>query len=104
MKKPVALLLLCAAWLPLSTQAASFGCLDVDTDVESAICADPELNRLDEDLAEQYQDVLSQLSSREARRLRQEQRTWLRARDSCGDDVRCLRARYEERSARLDRY
>lgn len=104
MIRPVILTLLCTAWLPLSAQAASFDCLDVDTDAESAICADPELNRMDEDLADQYKDVLSQLSPREARKLRQEQRSWLRARDSCGDNVRCLHARYEERSARLDRY
>jgi uncharacterized protein len=104
MIKPLVLTLLCTAWLPLSAQAASFGCLDVDTEVESAICADPDLNRMDEDLAGQYQDLLRELSPREARKLRQEQRSWLRARDSCGDDVRCLRARYEERSARLDQY
>lgn len=104
MVKHLTLTLFCAGLLPLSAQAASFDCTRADTAAEIAICDNPGLNRLDEELAVQYRSLLNQLPPRQAERVRRDQRSWLIARDSCGADVGCLRARYQERGARLDQY
>ena len=104
MIKRLSLALFCAGLLPLGAQAASYDCTRADTAAEIAVCANPSLNRLDEDLAVQYRSLLNRLPPRRAELLRQDQRSWLIARDSCGADVRCLRARYQERLARLNEY
>ncbi len=104
MIKRLSLALFCVGLLPLGAQAASYDCTRADTAAEIAVCANPSLNRLDEDLAVQYRSLLNRLPPRRAERLRQDQRSWLIARDSCGADVRCLRARYQERLARLNEY
>ena len=98
------LLLLCAALLPMTAHTASYDCTRATTATEIAICDNPNLNRMDEDLAVQYRSLLNQLPPRRADALRDDQRSWLVARNSCGADVRCLRARYEERLARLNEY
>lgn len=98
------LMLLCASLLPLSTQAASYDCTRANTAAEIAVCANPSLNRMDEDLAVQYRELLNRLPPRRAEMMRDDQRSWLVARDSCGADVRCLKARYQERLARLNQY
>ncbi len=98
------LTLLCAALLPLTAQTASYDCTRAATTTEIAVCDNPSLSRMDEDLAVQYRDLLNQLPPRRADRLRDDQRSWLTARNSCGADVRCLRARYQERLARLSEY
>lgn len=104
MIKRLGLTLFCVGLLPLSAQAASFNCDNATTPTEMAICDSPRLNALDEEVADMYRDILSQMTPREARRLRRDQRSWLIARDSCGDDTRCLRSRYRERRARLSEY
>lgn len=98
------LTLLCAALLPLTIQAASYDCTRAATAAEIAVCDNPGLSRMDEDLAVQYRALLNRLPPRQADRLRDDQRSWLTARNSCGADVRCLRARYQERLARFDEY
>jgi uncharacterized protein len=95
---------LCMGLAPVTLQAASFDCTRASAAAEIAVCSNASLNRLDEDLAVQYRSVLRNLPPRRAELVRQDQRTWIDARDSCGADVRCLRSRYEERSARLDQY
>jgi len=104
MLKPFFLTLLCGGLLPLSTQAASYDCTRASASAEIAVCANPGLNRLDEDMAVLYRSLLNELPQRQAKRLRQDQRSWLIARNSCGADVRCLRARYQERMSRLNQY
>ncbi|MCP5158586.1 MAG: DUF1311 domain-containing protein [Gammaproteobacteria bacterium] len=104
MLKPLCLTLLCTTLTPLLVQAASYDCTQASIAAEIAVCANPGLNRLDEDLAATYRSLLHQLPRRQAERLRQDQRSWLTARDRCGADVRCLRARYQERLARLNQY
>lgn len=98
------LMLFSIIMLPLSVQAASYDCTRAETASEVAVCDDPGLNRLDEEMAVQYRYLLNHLPPRQAIRLRDDQRSWMNARDSCGADVRCLRARYQERIARLNEY
>ena len=97
-------LLLCAALLPTAAHTAGYDCTRATTATEIAVCNNPGLNRMDEDLAVQYRTLLNQLPPRRADAVRDDQRSWLMARNSCGADVRCLRARYEERIARLNQY
>lgn len=105
MLKPIALSIVAIALLPSqSAQAASFDCSRARTPTEIAICANPEVSSLDEDLAGLYRSLLNQLPAHQADQVRQEQRSWIKARNSCGADIDCLRARYEERSARLGQY
>lgn len=104
MRKLFSWVLLCTGLLPLSAQAASYDCTQASTSVEIAVCANPRLNRLDEDLATIYRSLLNELPQNQAERLRQDQRSWLTARNSCGADVRCLQARYQERLSRLNQY
>lgn len=104
MLKPFFLVLLCTGLLPFSAQAASYDCTQARTSAEIAVCANPGLNRLDEDMAVLYRSLFNELPRRQAERMRQDQRSWLTARNSCGADVRCLRARYQERMSRLNEY
>ncbi|RUQ31881.1 MAG: DUF1311 domain-containing protein [Candidatus Competibacteraceae bacterium] len=97
-------LLFCAALLPMAAQTASYDCTRATTAAEIAVCDNPSLNRMDEDLAVQYRALLNESPPPRAAALRDDQRSWLVARNSCGADVRCLRARYEERIARLNQY
>ena len=89
---------------PVALGGASrrYDCTRADTAAEIAVCDNPGLNRMDEDMAVLYRSLLNQLPPRRANSLRDDQRSWLIARDSCGADVRCLRARYQERMARLN--
>ncbi|MDG4597321.1 MAG: lysozyme inhibitor LprI family protein [Candidatus Contendobacter sp.] len=104
MLKPLSLTLCCVGLLPLATFAASYDCTRASTAAEIAVCDNPSLSRMDEDLAVTYRSLLDRLPPRQAAHLRDDQRSWLVARDSCGADVRCLRARYQERMARLSEY
>lgn len=97
-------LLFCTALLPMIAQTASYDCTRATTAAEIAVCNNPSLNRMDEDLAVQYRSLLNESPPPRAAALRDDQRSWLVARNSCGADVRCLRARYEERLARLNEY
>ena len=100
----LSMVLLGVALPTLAVHAASYDCTRANTAAEIAVCANPSLNRLDEDLAVEYRSVLNRLPPRRADMVRDDQRSWLMARDSCGADVRCLRARYQERLARLNEY
>ncbi|HRC72233.1 MAG TPA: lysozyme inhibitor LprI family protein [Candidatus Competibacter sp.] len=104
MFKPLSWALVCAGLIPFAAPAASYDCTRADTAAEIAVCSNPGLNRMDEDLAVEYRSLLKRLPPRRAELVRQDQRSWIMARDSCGADVRCLRARYQERSARLNEY
>lgn len=96
--------LLGVGWLPLSASAASYDCSRATAAAEIAVCDNPDLSGLDEEMASVYRTLLYQLPPRQATQLRDDQRSWLVARNSCGANVRCLRARYQERIARLNEY
>lgn len=61
-----------------SLLGASFDCSRGVTPQEKAICANPELSRLDEQMAASYQALLAQLSPGAAAEVRQDQRDWIR--------------------------
>ncbi len=63
-----------------SAHAASFDCAKAATRVEKAICADPKLGKLDEDVAAAYKALADGLDEPMRQRLLRSQREWLKAR------------------------
>jgi GR25 family glycosyltransferase involved in LPS biosynthesis len=64
----------------LSTQAAaaSFDCKKAATWLEKTVCSNPELSKLDGELAKAYQDALASLSPEGQDETKQYQRQWLK--------------------------
>ena len=62
----------------LATQAtaASFDCSKAASWVEKTVCANPELSKLDEDLAKAYSDALASLSPEGQKETKQYQKQW----------------------------
>ena len=65
----------------LPVGAASFDCAKATTAVEKAICAQPDLSRQDEALAQAYQQLLSRVGKPWDERVKQSQREWLKTRN-----------------------
>jgi uncharacterized protein len=59
------------------TMAASFDCKKATTWLEKTICSNPELSKLDEQMAKAYHDALASLSPEGQKETRQYQRQWL---------------------------
>lgn len=64
---------------------------------ETVICATPQLSQLDVEMSSLYHTLQSYSGRRDARRLLQSQRGWLRARNSCGCNANCLVGYYSRR-------
>ncbi len=62
--------------ITLPTQAASFNCAKATSPQEKAICATPELSRLDDQLSAAYKSALTQLSPQAQTNLREDQSAW----------------------------
>jgi len=86
---------LAAALMVPSLHAASFDCAKASTRVEKAICADPALGRLDDDVAAAYAAARSSLDDRWRPRLLRSQREWLATRTASADLRAGLRQRLE---------
>jgi uncharacterized protein len=92
----IALLVLLAPGLAL---AASFDCRKAAAKVEKQVCADPELSRLDQELADEYKSAIARGATTAA--LKSSQLAWLKkSRGACADGT-CLHAVYEARIAEL---
>jgi uncharacterized protein len=79
--------------------AASFDCKLAKTATERAVCSDWRVSTFDEVLAAKYLEALDKAG--DSARLRADQHTWLRLRNSCDADVACLGKAYESRLAAL---
>jgi len=97
--KRLLLILLGGLMLSFAAQVASFDCGKTVTNVETFICADTELSRLDEELAKVYGEVLKKTLDESL--LKKQQRGWLKARNQC-KDISCLRDNYRGRLAVLN--
>lgn len=96
-----------AACLCLASASAwpappSFDCAKASSEVEKLICGDPELAQLDRSLSDLYHRVLEDTPAGEQKRLKTEQRGWVKGRDDCwkAEDLRDCVAR--EYRARID--
>jgi uncharacterized protein len=92
-----------ALMLPTVAAAASFDCKKAATVTEKAICADPALSRLDEQVAESFRAAQGHWAAGNwSTFIRSEQRWWLKDRDrNCKADRACLTRDYELRLAFL---
>ena len=75
--------------------AASFNCSKASTLNEKAICADPELSKLDEVLAATYKEVRSAIANKEM--LKSEQINWIKSISTCNGITECLVEAYKNR-------
>lgn len=82
------------ALAPTPAESQSFNCARASTPTERAICQNPMLGNLDEEMADIYQNVRARLSGNNRQVLIDEQRAWLRARDNCGASVGCIQDAY----------
>ncbi|WP_213938458.1 lysozyme inhibitor LprI family protein [Pseudomonas sp. dw_612] len=83
-----------------TAQATSFDCAKASTPVEHAICESPQLSRLDEQINSLYVQALDRVADKTA--LRQEQRDWLKQRNTCTTTdclVGVMSARVQEQMA-----
>ena len=80
----------------ITASAQSFSCSGRLTMTEFAICNSSTLGALDEALASRYYYVRGRLrgNARARRRLRNLQRNFLRARDTCRADAYCIEQAY----------
>jgi uncharacterized protein len=85
---PTCFLISCSAY------AASFDCAKAQTRVEKLICEDPQISQLDEDMADAYANALKAVEVRAS--VRDEQKQWLKVRNSCKSSD-CLYRVYEKR-------
>jgi uncharacterized protein YecT (DUF1311 family) len=87
-------------WL-LSTQAiaASFDCKKAATWLEKTVCSNPELSKLDDQLAKAYHDALASLSPEGQEETKQYQRQWLKEISSYSKDS--LKPLYKKRIKQL---
>lgn len=82
--------------------AASFDCGKARTPDEKTICADRALNDQDVRMAQLYQITqrLVPMGSRDA--IKDRQTVWLRERNRCRGERRCLSRAYDQRIGELD--
>ena len=87
--------------LPHPAEAASFNCVRARSPVEVAICNDPGLGTMDEQMASLYFRLTNSAPGWAARQIKSEQSGWIRQRNACGYDPGCIAAAYDRRINRL---
>ena len=94
---------------PLQTAAAapapqgkpSFACAAPHSPAEAAVCNDPDLAQLDQELDRLYTQKLKQPGFITKQRLLLSQRQWVRNRDTCASNSACLKVQYQARIQHL---
>lgn len=79
---------------------ASFACARAGTATEKAICASHTLAGWDRSVAAAYEQALERRPD-DATRIQPEQQEWLRKRNACGADTKCLQDQMVERVSML---
>jgi|GEM_PF-1130993 len=93
--KPLLTLMIILGVMPAVLLAASFDCSKAKTKTEKAICKDPYLSVLDENLAAAYNQILETVDGDSVKKT---QRVWLkRSLYPCGDNRECIQRAYESR-------
>ena len=87
------ILFLAVGWT--AATAASFDCAKAATYVETAICDNQDLSRLDEDAAHLFAEAIKRNVGTEAE-LRENQKAWLKKRNQCGTED-CILSTYLDR-------
>lgn len=102
----VVILLAAMTWVSgaFRSQAASFDCGRVSTEIEKTICADRTLSDLDDALTKLYAETKQRLSGADQDQLVADQKEWLKHRNvncSFGDVAGCLLGSYQIRMEQL---
>lgn len=94
-------------WRPSATPAnvqPGFNCAAARTNTEHAICGSPQLSALDAEMTSEFDLAITNTTSpavggtaADVAAMRNDQRQWLRQRNSCGANVSCLEQAYNER-------
>ena len=98
--RSVSMLIFAAAIVLASgVQAASFDCAKAKAEDERAICKNPELSKLDEEMAAAYGALAKPMTGFKERivSLRKNQSEWIKDRGRCGDTATCLKDAYVKR-------
>ncbi|MDR6819183.1 uncharacterized protein J2X76_004365 [Neorhizobium sp. 2083] len=97
------LLGLTATAFPRTASAASFDCdrANLAAD-EKVICDTRTLNDADVKMVTTFDILTSLMAMGNRGKLQDEQSAWLKKRQSCGEDVECIRAAYGDRLKQLD--
>jgi uncharacterized protein len=93
-----AVMVLSLGFATATCHGAGFDCSRAASAIERQICADPDLSRLDADLAAAYKEAATTASDRGA--LGYDQRQWLRERNRCREAA-CLKTAYRNRIGEL---
>jgi uncharacterized protein YecT (DUF1311 family) len=98
---PATLLSVC---LVSPTFAAGFDCAKARAEDEKAICANPELSKLDDELTAAYRAAAAPFKGWKERAtpFQRNQSEWVKDRARCGDTVACLKDAYRARIAWLN--
>jgi uncharacterized protein len=90
---------------PRAAQAQAFNCRLARLPAEVAICQNGLLSELDVAMTGFYYRLINGgVGPQLARSIAAGQAAWLRSRNACGYDVRCLVLRYRQRIAQLRSY
>ena len=87
-----------------SSAAPSFNCRYASLATEKAICGNSYLQQLDRQMAGLYRFAQSHLYGYSAKKLRNSQRGFLRSRNSCGWNIGCIEANYNDRNTFLETF
>ncbi len=82
--------------------AQTIDCNDAFTPDETTVCARRGLKRLDRNLGELFEDVVRDAPRNLRYMIREQQAAWVRARNRCRTDRRCIRAHYQARIRELN--
>lgn len=83
--------------------APAFDCNKARTPNEFMICDDSYLGDLDRKLTNLYVDLLSRVNRSAGDVIREDQKFWLRQRQSCISDFRCTESAYKRRIAQIQK-
>jgi uncharacterized protein YecT (DUF1311 family) len=72
------IIILLGVLFSVNANAASFDCKKAASWVEKTVCANPELSKLDEDMAKAYHDALASLSPEGQNEIREYQKQWIK--------------------------
>ena len=88
----------------MASASPSFNCRYASLATEKAICGNSYLQQLDRQMAGLYRFAQSHLYGYSAKKLRNSQRGFLRSRNSCGWNIGCIEANYNDRNTFLETF
>jgi len=82
-----------------SSYAASFDCAKAGTKVEKLICSNEKISQLDEEMAVTFKEAVK----REPQTIKEQQRNWIKVRNSCNGE-NCVLEAYQNRISELNEF